>query len=105
MMVTRMVTLKKSSKFLKYRFRDFFQYQNFPIPVPRLFLVPIFSNTGSDTTKNKIFLAFQQLIKHETIVLKSLERRGGIKAPSATIVAYSPATGMGWRRRVGPEEP
>ena len=48
--------------------------------------------------------AFQRLIKHETIVLKSEENRGGIEAPSITIVAYSPAGGgWGWRRK--PEDP
>ena len=49
------------------------------------------------------FPAFQRLIKHETIVLKSLENRGGIKAPSITVTAYSPETAMGWRMK--PEEP
>ena len=47
--------------------------------------------------------AFQRLTKHETIVLKSVENRGGIEAPSITMTAYSPATAMGWR--VKPEEP
>ena len=47
--------------------------------------------------------AFQRLIKRETIVLKSVEKRGGIEAPSITIVGYSPATFMGWRTR--PEDP
>ena len=51
--------------FFRYRYRYFFRYQIFPIPVPRLFSgtkffryrfryffpVPIFSDTGSDTTK------------------------------------------------------
>ena len=49
------------------------------------------------------FPAFQRLIKHETIVLKSVENRGGIEAPSITVTAYSPETAMGWR--VKPEEP
>ena len=47
--------------------------------------------------------AFERFIKHETIVLESVENRGGIEAPSITIIAYSPATAMGWR--VKPEEP
>ena len=47
--------------------------------------------------------AFQRLIKHETIVLKSVENRGGFEAPSITIEGYSPVTTIGWRIRA--EEP
>ena len=60
--------MKKHSCYvlLRFQFQDFFRYQIFPIPVPRLFSgtkffryrfrdffpVPIFFDTGSDTTKN-----------------------------------------------------
>ena len=47
--------------------------------------------------------AFQRLIKHETIVLKSVENREGFEAPSITIEGYSPVTTIGWRIKT--EEP
>ena len=63
---SKMLATKFSSgtNFFRYRFRDFFpvpnlsdtgskiffRYQIFPIPVRRLFLVPIFYDTGSDST-------------------------------------------------------
>ena len=37
------------TKFFRDRFRDFFRYLIFPRPVPRLFSVPIFFETGSET--------------------------------------------------------
>ena len=57
--------LFSDTKYFRYRYRYLFRYQIFsipvprllsrykilPIPVPRLFPVPIFSDTGSDTTK------------------------------------------------------
>ena len=39
------------TKFFRDWFRDFLRYQNFSRPVPRLFLVPNFFETGSDTIK------------------------------------------------------
>ena len=39
------------TKFFWDRFRDFFRYQIFSRPVPRLFSVPNFFETGSDTIK------------------------------------------------------
>ena len=39
------------TKFFRDRFRDFFRYQIFSRPVPRLFSVPNFFETGSDTIK------------------------------------------------------
>ena len=47
--------------------------------------------------------AFQRFIKRETIVLKSVENREGIEAPSITIVADNSAIEIGWRREL--EEP
>ena len=41
------------TKFFRYRFRDFFRYQIFSRPVPGLFSVPNFSDTGSDTIKKR----------------------------------------------------
>ena len=41
------------TKFFRYRFRDFFRHQIFSIPIPRLFSVPNFSDTGSDTIKKR----------------------------------------------------
>ena len=47
----------KSSKFKNFGDKNQLRYQIFPIPVPRLFLVPNLSDTGSDTTrKNEKFL-------------------------------------------------
>ena len=43
----------KSSKFLNFCNKNQFWYQFVPIPVPRLFPVPICSKTGSDTTTKK----------------------------------------------------
>ena len=43
------------------------------------------------------FPAVERFLKHETILVKSLKRTGGIPAPSITIVAYSPATRIGWK--------
>ena len=37
------------TKFFRDRFRDFFRYQNFSRPIPRLFSVLIFFETGSET--------------------------------------------------------
>ena len=48
--------------------------------------------------------AFQRLIKRETIVLKSVENRGGIEAPSITIVAFNPETAVSWRSKPQPED-
>ena len=49
--------------------------------------------------------AFQRFIKHETIVLKSVDNREGIEAPSITIVAFNPETAASWRRKPQPEDP
>ena len=38
-------------QFFRDRFRDFFRYQFFSRPVPRLFSVPNFFDSGSDTIK------------------------------------------------------
>ena len=35
--------------YFRYRYRYFFRYQIFPIPVPKLFLIPNFTDTGSET--------------------------------------------------------
>ena len=48
------------------------------------------------------FPAVDRFLKQETIVLKSLKKTQGIPAPSITIVAYSPATRIGWK--VKPKE-
>ena len=47
--------------------------------------------------------AFQRFIKRETIVLKSVENREGIEAPSITIVADNSAIEIGLSREL--EEP
>ena len=39
------------TKYFRYRCRYFIRYQICPIPVPRLFQAPNFSDTGSDTTR------------------------------------------------------
>ena len=54
-------------KCFQYWFRDFFSVPNFPIPVPRLFPLPICSDTGSNTTeKMKNFLV---PVRHALIML------------------------------------
>ena len=74
-------TFFSGTKCFRYRYRYFFRYQIFPIPVPRLFSgtkffryrfryffpVPIFSDTGSDTTKkmkNSRYREFPVPVRH-----------------------------------------
>ena len=47
------------TKFFRDRFRDFFRYLIFPRPVPRLFSVPIFFETGSETFFGTKFFRFR----------------------------------------------
>ena len=47
------------TKFFWDRFRDFFRYLIFPRPVPRLFSVPIFFETGSETFFGTKFFRFR----------------------------------------------
>ena len=45
------------TKYFRYRYRYFFPYQILPIPIPRLFPVPNYSDTGSETSsKNEKIL-------------------------------------------------
>ena len=47
------------TKIFRDRFRDFFRYQNFSRPVPRLFSVPNFFETGSETFFGTKFFRFR----------------------------------------------